>query len=251
MTSPETGGGVQVRGGGELSIVSNWLMRVLLAVGGACLLFLSLPVARGAWEAQKADAVMTDLRIGHPLGLDNVRAGIADLDRAVALDPSAGRYLERSELLGGAGLTYSLKVAPEERSRWQRRARADLERGLADAPARGVGWLRLAAMIDVLDGGSRAMLPPLLLSIDYAGLIPGTWLPRLRIILDGWPYLSDGQKDRITAYMRQTWQVAADRRFFAWAIRSPADELIIRYFLRDEPGAQEELTGLIVRELRR
>jgi hypothetical protein len=51
--------------------------------------------------------------------------------------------------------------------------------------------------------------------------------------------------------MRQTWQVAADRRFFAWAIRSPADELIIRYFLRDEPGAEEELTGLIVRELRR
>ena len=240
-----------VCGGGELSIVSDWLMRILLAAGGACLLFLSLPVARGAWEAQKADAVMTDLRLGHPLDLGKVRAGSADLDRAIALDPSAGRYLERSELLGGAGLTSNLEVTAAERTRWQRRARADLERGLADAPARGVGWLRLAAMIDVLDGASREMLPPLLLSIDYAGLIPGTWSPRLRIILDGWPYLGDAQKDRITAYMRQTWRVAGDRRFFAWAIRSPADELIIRYFLRDEPGAQEELTGLIVRELRR
>jgi hypothetical protein len=241
----------RLRRGKVLSIIANWLMRILMGAGGACLLFLSLPVARGAWEAQKANAVVADLRLGHPLDLDRVRAGIIDLDRAIAMDPSAGRYLGRSELLGGAGLTYSLEVPTAERTKWQRQARADLEKGLADAPARGIDWLRLAALIDVQDGASRQVLPPLLLSIDYAALIPETWTPRLRVILDCWPYFSDAHKERITAYMRKTWQVAKDRRFFAQAIRSPADELIIRYFLRDEPDAQGELAKLIVQEMRR
>ena len=63
--------------------------------------------------------------------------------------------------------------------------------------------------------------------------------------------MSDAQKERITAHMRQVWQVATDRRVFAWAIHSPVDELIIRYFLRDEPGAQEELVKLITDTRRR
>jgi hypothetical protein len=234
-----------------LSILSNWLMRALLGGGGACLLFLSWPVARAAWEAQKADAVMMDLRTGHPIDASQVRAGIVALDRAVALDARAGRYLDRSELLGGAGLSSSLEVSAAERTAWQGRARADLERGLAAAPARGVAWLRLAAVIDVLDGASREVLPPLLLSIEDAALIPETWAPRLRVILDCWPYMSDAQKEGITAYMRQTWRVATDRRLFARAIQSPVDELIVRYFLRDEPGAQEELVKLITDTRRR
>ncbi|SKA37166.1 hypothetical protein SAMN02745126_05899 [Enhydrobacter aerosaccus] len=225
-------------------------MRALMAGGGACLLVLSLPVARGAWEAQKADGIVTDLRLGHPLDLPRVQAGIADLDRAVAADPVAGRYLERSELLGGAGLTYNLAMSKEERTALLRRAEADLRRGLANAPARGIDWLRLAAMIEVLEGASRQVLPPLFLSIDYAPLIPQTWFPRLRIILDCWPYFDDAQKAKITAYLRQNWRAAQDRRFFAWAIHSVADELILRFFLRDEPGAQEEIGKLIKQEMR-
>ena len=226
-------------------------MRALLGGGGACLLFLSWPVARAAWEAQRADAVMMALRTGHPIDANEVRAGIAALDRAVALDAGAGRYLDRSELLGGAGLASSLEVSAAERTAWQRRALDDLEKGLAAAPARGVAWLRLAALTDVLDGASREVLPPLLLSIEDAALIPETWGPRLRVILDCWPYMSDAQKERIAAYMRQTWQVAADRRIFAWEIHSPVDELIVRYFLRGKPGAQEELAKLITDTRRR
>jgi hypothetical protein len=225
-------------------------MRSLMGVGGACLFFFALPVARGAWEAQKADAIIVDLRVAHPLDLRQVRAGIADFDRAVAAEPVAGRYLQRSELLGGAALTYSLKVSAGERAEWLRRATVDLEKGLADAPARGIDWLRLAAMRETLDGASREVLPPLFLSVEYASLIPQTWPPRLRIILDCWPYFSDAQKEQLTSYMRLTWRAAQDKRFFAWAVHSPADELIIRYFLRDEPGAQEEFTKLIVRETR-
>lgn len=239
-----------LRRGKFLSIISNWLIRALMGLVGACLFFGALPVARGAWEAQKADSILTDLRLGHPLDLAEVREGIAHLDRAIAIDPDAGRYFDRSELLGGAGLTYSLKVADSERADWQRRGRADLEKALPESPARGLEWLRLAALDQVIDGPSRDVLPPLFLSMEYAPLIPQGWPSRLRIILDNWPYFSDAQKDQVTAYMRLTWRAAEDKRFFVQAIYAPADELIIRFFLRDEPGAQEEFTRLIMHEMK-
>lgn len=221
-----------------------------MAGGGVWLLVLSLPVARSAWQAQKADSVMTDLRLGHSFDIQHVRDGAIYLGRAIAIDPLAGYYLERSELLGGAGLTPDLEISQDLRMQWLRRAKSDLEVGLANAPARGVGWLRLAAMDEALDGPSRAVLPPLFLSIDYAALIPQTWYPRLRIILDCWPYLDAAQKQRLTAYVGQTWRVATDRQFFITALHSAADELIVRYFLRDEPGAQEQLTELIKKRVR-
>jgi hypothetical protein len=38
------------------------------------------------------------------------------------------------------------------------------------------------------------------------------------------------------------WRTSSDKSWFARAIRSPIDELFVRYFVRDEPNAQEELT---------
>jgi hypothetical protein len=84
--------------------------------------------------------------------------------------------------------------------------------------------------------------------LDYAALIPSTWPTRFRIILDAWPYLDDAQKQRLGDYMKAVWGATdrtKDRRIFAKAIHSPTDELIVRYFLRDVPGAQEEITALI------
>jgi hypothetical protein len=222
-----------------------------MGVGGACLVVFAVPVAQGAWQAQKADAVMTDLRVGHRLDPSRVRAGIDALGRAIAAEPIAERYLDRSELLAGAALAPGLEVPASERLEWERRALSDLEKGLANAPARGAGWLRLAAMRDSVDGATRDLLPPLFQSIDYAPLLPPTWVPRLRVILHAWPYFSDAQKDKIAAYMRLVWRVSVDRRFFADLIRSPVDELIIRFFLRDDPAAQKELTRLIIAEMRR
>ncbi len=222
-----------------------------MGAGGACLVVLAMPVVRGAWEAQKADAVVNDLRVGHPLNLEKVRAGIMALDLAVAAEPVAQRYLERAELLAGAGLAHELDVPASQRLKWEHRAISDLQKGLAGAPARGIGWLRLATMRDTVDGATRDMLAPLFLSIEYAPLVPQTWVSRLQVILDSWPYLDNAEKDKVAAYVRLTWRVAKDRRFFADEIRSPVDELIIRYFLRGEPGAQDELTRLIIAEMHR
>src|SRR5688572_33314717 len=105
----------------------TWMLRGLLGVGGAILAVVAWPVANGAWQAQKADAVVFELRTGQPLQLADVQDDIAALDRAVASDTVAGRRLGRSELLAGAALTTDLPVTREQRGELKRQPQGDLD----------------------------------------------------------------------------------------------------------------------------
>jgi hypothetical protein len=220
----------------------TWVLRGLLGVGGAILAFVAWPVANGAWQAQKADSVLYELRTAQPMQLDAVQAAIAALDRAVAADPVAGRRLGRSELLAGAALTVDLPVAKEQRAEWMKQALGDLDFGLANAPARGVGWARLAAARQALDGTSAKVVAALMMSIDVAPMMESLWPSRLQLILDNWQYFTPKERERIAAYVVMNWRKSGDKRWVALTIRSPIDELFVRYFVRDEPNAQEELT---------
>ena len=220
----------------------TWVLRGLLGVGGAILAFVAWPVANGAWQAQKADAVLYELRTAQPMQLDAVQAAIAALDRAVAADPVAGRRLGRSEMLAGAALTVDLPVAKEQRAEWMKQALGDLDFGLANAPARGVGWARLAAARQALDGTSAKVVAALMMSIDVAPMMESLWPSRLQLILDNWQYFTPKERERIAAYVVMNWRKSGDKRWVALTIRSPIDELFVRYFVRDEPNAQEELT---------
>jgi hypothetical protein len=231
--------------------VLNWLLRALMAMGGVALAAAAWPVAWGAWEAQRADSVVNDLRYGRPLDAAAVAEGIDALNRSIVADPVARHYLDRSELLVGAALTKGLNLPDADRDALLRRARSDLQAGLANAPVRGIDWLRFAIVRQVLDGSSRDVLPPLFMSIETAPLIAQIWRARLRVILDVWPYLDDGQRDKLGEYFVMTWRLAMDRPALlietfrpglVAEIYSPADELIVRYFLRNDPSAQEELT---------
>ena len=225
----------------------TWMLRGLLGVGGAILAVVAWPVANGAWQAQKADAVVFDLRTGQALELADVQAGIAALDRAVAADPVAGRRLGRSELLAGAALTIDLPVTREQRAEWMKQAQADLDFGLGNAPARGVGWARLAAARQALDGTSARVVAALMMSIDVAPMMESLWPSRLQLILDNWQYFTPKERERIAAYVVMNWRMSRERRWIAETIRSPIDELFVRYFVRDEPNAQEELTQWLTR----
>ena len=77
----------------------NWLLRGLLGLAGAVLIYTAWPVAEGAWQAQKSDTVLYKLRNGRPVKLAEIDAGITALNLAVAADPAAGRRLQRSELV--------------------------------------------------------------------------------------------------------------------------------------------------------
>jgi hypothetical protein len=220
----------------------TWMLRGLLGVGGAILAVVAWPVANGAWQAQKADAVVFELRTGQAIDLASVQAGIAALDRAVAFDPVAGRRLGRSELLAGAALTTDLPVSREQRAEWMKQAQADLDFGLGNAPARGVSWARLAAARQALDGTSARVVAALMMSIDVAPMMETLWPSRLQLILDNWQFFTPKERERIAAYVVMNWRMSRDRRWVAQAIRSPIDELFVRYFVRDEPNAQEELT---------
>jgi hypothetical protein len=123
-----------------------------------------------------------------------------------------------------------------------KQALGDLDFGLANAPARSVGWARLASVRQASDGISAKVVAALMMSIDSAPMMEALWPARLQLILDNWQFFTPKERERIAAYVVMNWRTSADKSWFARVIRSPIDELFVRYFVRDEPNAQEELT---------
>jgi hypothetical protein len=228
----------------------SWLLRGLLGLGCAALAYLAWPVAVGAWYVQQADPVINRLRDGKSINLPNTLAAIDAFDRAIGANPSAVRRLDRSELLVGAARGLNWAAPDSQREQWLRAAEADLEAGLGGVPARGVAWLRLAAVRQVLEGPSRRVVGPLLMSIETAPVIPRLWPTRLELILRNWESFTDAERDRVATYVIMTWQASTDRRWFVGAMGQGTDELYLRLLLGDLPGAQEELSmwiGLVRR----
>jgi hypothetical protein len=239
----------QFRGDPLLSVVS-WLLRSLLGLGGALLVYFAWPVAWGAWYAQKADAVLGRLREGQPINLPDALAAIDALDHAVRANPSAPHHLERSELLVGAANGLNWAAPDSQRNQWLGIAQDDLDRGLAGAPARGVAWLRLAVLRQTLEGASPRVVGPLLMSIETAAIDPRLWPLRLELILRNWDSFTDAERQRVAAYVAMTWEASTDRRWFVGAMRQGPDELYLRILLGGLPGAQDELSmwiGLVRR----
>jgi hypothetical protein len=234
------------RRGNSLSLFLNWLIRGLTIVGGALAVTLGWPIAQAAWQAQRADGVFYDLRTDHAVDRKAVDNGLDGLDHANELDRVPTRFLLRSDLLTSAALNPGLRLDPATRKEWLNRARDDLFVGLAGAPARGVDWLRLAAIELDLYGASRRVIALMFTSMDMAARLPQTWESRMRVILDCWPFFTDAEKDRLRAYMVMTWrQSKGDRRLFGYVTRSAADHAILTWFLREEPGAPQELADII------
>lgn len=223
------------------------MLRGLLGVGGAALAIVAWPVANGAWQAQKADAVLFHFRTGLQVRLGQAEAAAMALDRAVAADPVAGRRLARAEMLLAAALTPDVGASDAQRVKWLNQSQADLEFGLANAPARGVAWAQLAAARQALDGPSDKVAAALMMSIETAPMMEALWPSRLRLILDSQKFLTPRERERIGAHVVTTWRAGTDRRWVGEGIRSPLDELFVRYFLRFEPAAQEELTQWLTR----
>ncbi len=221
-------------------------MRGLAVIGGLIAIVQAGPVARAAWQAQYADGVVYRLRSGLKIEKSEAVAGIDALGRAIAIDPVPTRHIARSELLTGAAMTPSVGADAATRTDWQRLSRADLVTGLGGAPAHGVAWLRLAIVQFQLEGPSRLVIAMLFASIEMAGRSPQTWPSRLRLILDCWELLSEGQKTRLRSHVVTVWrQSSGDRRLFGYVTRSAADHAILTWFLRDVPGAPQELAAII------
>lgn len=227
------------------------LVRGLLGLGGILLVWFAWPVMKSAWQAQQADAATTALRLNYKISLDAVLSAIDKLDRAVDSDPIATRYFQRSELLAGAALSPYFAPTAQQRTEWLKRAEEDLRAGLGDDPARGIQWLRLSSVRLALQGPSQGSVAPLLMSIDTAPMLLPLWPARLRLILDNWPALTREQREKVALYVARTWRLSSSHDWFADAVRTPVDELLIRYFVRNEAGAQDELTRLLTERRKR
>jgi hypothetical protein len=210
---------------------------------------LGWPIAQAAWQAQRADGVLYNLRTAHAVDRKAVDEGLDGLSRAIAFDRVPTRFLLRSDLLASAALNPGLRFDTETRKDWLTRARSDLFVGLAGAPARGVDWLRLAAIELDLYGVSRRVIALMFTSIDMAGRLPQTWESRLRVILDCWPFFTDAEKERLRGHVVMIWRQSpgGERSLFGYVTRSAADHAILTWFLRDEPGAPQELADIIKR----
>lgn len=217
----------------------------MLGLGGLLLVWFAWPVMKSAWQAQQADGATTALRLNYRLSLDALLNAIDRLDRAVDLDPTAGRYFQRSELLAGAALSPNFAPTAQQRTEWLKRAEDDLRAGLGLDPARGIQWLRLSSVRLMLGGPSQGTVEPLLMSVDTAPMLLPLWPARLRLILDNWQALTTAQRETVALYVARTWQLSPNHEWFADAIRTPLDELFVRYFVRNEAGAQDELTRLL------
>ena len=234
-----------------LGVSINGLVRGLLGLGGLLLIWFAWPVMKSAWQAQQADAATTALRLNYKISLAAVQSAIDKLDRAVEADPVAIRYFQRSELLAGAALSPYFAPTAQQRIEWLKRAEDDLRAGLGDDPARGIQWLRLSSVRLALEGPSQRSVAPLLMSIDTAPMLLPLWPARLTLILDNWQALTTAQRERVAVYVARTWQLSSSHDWFADAIRTPVDELFIRYFVRNEAGAQDELTRLLTERRKR
>jgi hypothetical protein len=89
------------------------------------------------------------------------------------------------------------------------------------------------------------------MSIDTAPVLLPLWPARLRLILANWQALTRDQRERVALYVARTWQLSSSHDWFADAIQTPGDELFVRYFVRNEPGAQDELTRLLTERRKR
>jgi hypothetical protein len=227
-----------------------WLLRALLGLAGVLLIHFTWPVAWGAWYAQQGDGVISRLREGESINLPDTLAAIDALNSAVRANPNALNHLYRSELLVGAANGLNWAAPDSQRDQWRRTAEQDLETGLGGAPARGIAWLRLAAVRQMLDGPSPQVAAPLLMSIETAAIAPRVWPARLELILGNWNSFTDGERKRVAAYVAMTWQASTDRRWFVNVLHQDVDELYLRLLLSDLQAAQEELSmwiGLVRR----
>jgi hypothetical protein len=60
--------------------------------------------------------------------------------------------------------------------------------------------------------------------------------------------LTAAEKARLKPYVEMIWRHSVlDRRLFGYATRSAADHAILTWFLRDVPGAPQELAAIIQR----
>jgi hypothetical protein len=229
--------------------VVSWLLRALLGVGGALLVYAAAPYVWGAWQVLGVSTTVNLVRERKPITDAAALAATGALDRAVRADDRAQHHLDRAELLAALALTLQ-GITDSQRGEWLRAAEADVEIGLARRPGYGIGWLRLASVRHAIGGPSKRVAAPLLMSIDTAPVIPRLWPARLELILRNLEWFSEDETKRLEAYVAMTWQASPDRRWFIEAMREPFDELFIRMLLGDQPAVQDELTtwkGLVGR----
>lgn len=230
-----------------LAWVGNVACRILLGATGLGLVVCTIPVAIAAWLALAAEPALDEMRKGHIPSPQSVSESIALLDRAIRWEDTGRRRLDLAALMAISATRTDVAISRDDRLAHLREAERHLLTGLARAPVDGAGWLRLAAVREELHGMGHGVAAALVMSIRTAPIAPRLWSTRLDIILRAVGSLSPAQIEIVSDHVRTIWKGSSNRTMFALAIQRHGGELFIRYALRDQQGAQEELTELVRR----
>jgi hypothetical protein len=117
-------------------------------------------------------------------------------------------------------------------------AEMNLTAGLAQNPANGLGWLRLAIAQDDLHRAPRFVADSLLRSVDMAPNLRGLWLARARLMLVYWPAMAPGEALEVKAQLRGIWEANSKYREPLVAMAAELDQIaVVRWAL--EANAQD------------
>lgn len=182
---------------------TNYVGAFLGAFFGAAILILGIV---------RFGASMTMLPAGPILDAIQSREKVSDkaLEVLIASNERGLGWVNSGRVLADLGLA-RLLVRERTGSEAEKKvlldaAIADLENGLALAPANAFAWTRLALGLMLRDGITPNIVPPLRMSFVAAPYDPRLTNARLRLGLLAWPHLSRDERRQMVEQMKFSWR---------------------------------------------
>jgi hypothetical protein len=213
---------------------------LLSAVLGGLLLYLAIPRTLAAWASLEAQPAISTMQNGQRPSDSGQAEGIAGLQRALSWTTSARRLTDLAllELEQAEQLATTDSVG---RRRLLVSAQGHLLAGLAEDPANGFAWLRLALVREHLQAPPSAVAEALLQSVDVAPNMRKLWMPRAIMLLAYWRQLTPDEMPVLRNQLRTIWNSHETYRYqLVRAAHQTGQTLLLQWAIGDDSASLEE-----------
>jgi hypothetical protein len=207
---------------------------------GALLVLLALPRAAAAWFSLEARPALEKLQSGRlPTDLE-LGGGISGLKNALSWTTSARRLTDLGLLELEQG--ERLPEGNADRAALLGNAERHLTEGLAEGPANGFAWFRLALVREMRHAPSRQTAAALGQSLDVAPNMRKLWLPRASLFFFFWRDLTFEELVVLRAHIRTVWAADVQMRLPLLQAAALAGQLpVLSWMLSEDPPSAEDV----------
>ena len=206
----------------------------------AALLYLGVPRAVEAVWMYSANRTLLDIQAQKDISNEELEDLIEALNDTMFLVESGRKWTD----LGLAQLLFSARTEDEPKAQELLfRARVSLRKGLAQAPANGFAWTRLAYVETLISGPSEEVAGILQLAMLTAPFDPRLLLFRLELCFLAWPYFDENNQDLVFQQVRYAWH-ESPKQLVDLAARAERVELV-RDALASTPGDLDRFETLL------